>query len=205
MQKQLDLFTQTSIKQRDPKAAKRLKDEWCEIKRRTHGGANASGKRKGRRPLSSKQWIHLVLKSEHAKERMSFLTARNQVFVETTVRKKADKFGVRVADFANVGNHLHLKIKVTSREGFKKFLKAVTTLIARHVTGARKGKPFGKRFWQGLAYTRVLSSALEELRLRGYVEANRIEAVHSKAARERWLARFNRFVQKVARVQTDTH
>lgn len=133
---------------------------------------------------------------------MSFLAARNQLFVETTVRKKAEKFGVRVADFANVGNHLHLKIKITSREEFNKFLKAITTLIARHVTGARRGKPFGHRFWQGLAYTRVLSSALEELRLRGYVEANRIEAAQSNQAREKWLAKFNRFVRKVTRAPT---
>jgi hypothetical protein len=65
-----------------------------------------------------------------------------------------------------IGNHFHLKLKIINRKNFGKYLKSVTSLIARSVTGAKKGKPFG-RFWQGLAYTRVLKTALEELSLEG--------------------------------------
>ena len=118
--------------------------------RTIHGGDSGKGKRKVERPLSRKKWIHLVLKSDKAKGKYSFLSAKNKTVVEGLLKQKAKKFGVSVADMANVGNHIHLKIKITSRESFQKFLKSVTTLIARRVTGARKGKPFG-RFWQGLA------------------------------------------------------
>jgi hypothetical protein len=161
--------------------------------RTIHGGAPTKGKRKLERPLSTKQWIHLVLKSDKAKGSMSFLNPKHKIYVEKTLRAKARKFGVKIADQANVGNHIHLKIRIHSRETFQQFLKSVTTLIARKVTGARKGKPFG-RFWQDLAFTRVLKSYVEELNLRGYFHANLVEADMGYAARERALARFNKWV-----------
>ncbi len=163
--------------------------------RTQHGGSGTKNHRKLERPLSTKKWIHLVLKSDKAVGQLSFLKPANQIYVRELLRDKALKFGVKIADFANVGNHLHLKIRITSRESFKKFLKSVTAQIARKVTGARKGKPFG-RFWQGLAFTRILASRLEELNLKGYIEANRREASHSQAAREEFLKKFNRWVYK---------
>ena len=151
--------------------------------RTQHGGTETKGHRKLERPLSTTRPIHLVLKSHKAKGSLSFLHSNNKSMVEAILRQKAKKFGVRIADFANVGNHLHLKIRIKSRTSFKSFLKAVTNLIARKITGARKGKPFGK-FWQGQAFTRVLVSKFEELNLFGYIKANQIEANKSKSARE---------------------
>ncbi len=162
--------------------------------RTQHGGLGSKNHRKLERPLSTKKWIHLVLKSDKATGQLSFLKSSNQIFIRQLLQSKAQKFGVRIADFANVGNHLHLKIRVSSRENFRKFLKSVTSVIARKVTGARKGKPFG-RFWQGLAFTRILTSRLEELNLKGYIEANRREVI-SPRAREEFLKKFNQWVYK---------
>ncbi|MCC7403608.1 MAG: hypothetical protein IT288_04340, partial [Bdellovibrionales bacterium] len=69
------------------------------------------------------------------------------------------------------------------------------TLIARTLTGARRGKKFGK-FWQGQAFTRVLVSRREELNLFGYIKANQIEGHESKAAREIYLEKFHRWVYR---------
>jgi hypothetical protein len=85
------------------------------------------------------------------------LSIKNKATVEKLLKQKAKKFGVFIAEMVNVGNHFHLKIRVTTREGFGKYLRSVTSLIARTVTGARKGKPFGK-FWQGLACIQITSS-----------------------------------------------
>ncbi|MBN8541401.1 MAG: transposase [Deltaproteobacteria bacterium] len=184
-----------------------LKKEWRYLDRRTHGGMTSNGRRKQRRPLATKKWIHVVLKSDRAVGSKSFLTAKNQVFLERLLKLKARKFGVAIADFANVGNHIHLKIRIADRMEFGKFLKSVTAQIARFVTGARRGHPFG-RFWQGLAYTRVLSSRYEEVQLRGYIAANRLEASlpgsAGKAAREKWLAEFNRHIQRLRRIDFGT-
>lgn len=168
--------------------------------RTSHGGTKTKGHRKLERPLSTKKWIHLVLKSEKAKQNMSFLMPKNKIYIESIVQKKAKKFGVVIADFANVGNHLHLKIKISSRENFQKFLKAITALIARFVTGAKRGKSFG-RFWQGLAFTRVLCSNKENLILRGYFMGNREEATGGKFGRDVFLDFFSSWIYK-ERLQT---
>ncbi|MGZ3723959.1 MAG: hypothetical protein ACXVA9_13545 [Bdellovibrionales bacterium] len=163
--------------------------------RTIHGGDEDKGRRKLERPLGRRNWIHLVLKSDKAVGKLSFLHAPNKTAVQKILKDKARKFGVSIADQANVGNHIHLKIRITSRDGFQKFLKAVTSLIARKVTGARKGRPFGK-FWQHLAFTRVLKSYTEELNLKGYFAANRSEALYGPKARERMLKAFNEWVYK---------
>lgn len=162
--------------------------------RTTHGGTKTMGRRKEVRPLSPKKWIHLVLKSDKAKGNYSFLSIKNKMMIEELVYEKALKFGVRIADFANVGNHLHMKIKIHDRKSFQKFLKAITCLIARKITRAARGKKFG-RFWQGLAFTRVLTSSREELNLRGYIRANTIEATHSYHAREKFLKGFQKWAK----------
>jgi len=159
-----------------------------------HGGQSGRGRRKLERPLSSKKWIHLVLKSDKAKGRLSLLTVTNQIYIKRLINAKGKQFGIAIADYANVGNHLHLKIRCASRAAFQRFLRSITTQIARKVTGARRGKKFG-RFWQHLAYTRVLNSSLEELRLKGYFIANRKEAAEGPAAREAALNQFNAWVR----------
>ncbi len=163
--------------------------------RTQHGGLKTKGHRKLERPLSTKQWIHLILKSDKAKGPLSFLTPKNKRIVQSVIREKSKKFGVKIADGANVGDHIHLKIKIQNRESFQKFLKSITCLIARKITGAKRGKKFG-RFWQGLAFTRVLTSSLEELNLKGYIKANRIEARLGEQARTLFLEQFNRWAYR---------
>lgn len=147
-------------------------------------------------PLDKNKWTHLILKSSKAKGAYNLLQAKNEIFIAKTIAKKANKFGVTIHSNVNVGNHLHLKIKFRSREKFQDFLRSVARLIARFVTGARKGKPFGK-FWDALAYTRVVTTRKEELQLGGYVTANELEAGTSKAAREDYLAKFNAWVESL--------
>jgi REP element-mobilizing transposase RayT len=159
----------------------------------SHGGGLYAGKRKLERPLSKKKWIHLVLKSDKARGPLSFKTPINKIAIQGILKAKARKFGVKIADQANVGNHIHLKVKIHSRELFQKFLISVTGLIARTVTGARKGKAFG-RFWNELAFTRVLQSYTEELWLNGYFIANRLEANVSRASREQLLREYARWM-----------
>ncbi len=163
--------------------------------RTIHGGAKTSGHRKLERPLSTRKWLHLILKSDKARGELSFLQAKNQTYIQKLIQSKAKKFGIKVAQQANVGTHLHLKIKISSRENFQKFLKSLTTLIARFVTGAKKGKPFGK-FWQGLAFTRVLCSAKENWILDGYIAANRMEANEGRLQREVFLSQFQNWLYK---------
>lgn len=161
-----------------------------------HGGESSVGKRKLRRPIATKRWMHLVLKSKKATAQYSLLNQRNVKQVDLIVRQKAKKFGVELKDFVNMGNHIHFQIRVRSREGFQSFLRAITCLLARVVTGAARGNPFGK-FWDGLAFTRIVNTLEEVTRFEGYLTANKIERKHGYQARVVYLSALNAWIKKL--------
>ena len=169
---------------------KKTKQRYARV---SHGGDIAKGKRKLERPLSTKHFIHLCLKSSKATGKLSLKLPKNEMYIDELVRKKARKFGIKIDRLVNVKNHLHMKIKISSRENFKSFLKSITAQIARFVTGARKGKPFGK-FWNALAFTRVIKSRREEIYINGYFDANHIESNFSYREREQYLKFFKDWV-----------
>jgi hypothetical protein len=55
--------------------------------RTAHGGTLNKGKRKLERPLSTRKSIHLVLKSDKAKGRFSFLNPHNKLLVNRILRE----------------------------------------------------------------------------------------------------------------------
>ncbi|MCC7440844.1 MAG: hypothetical protein IT285_04380 [Bdellovibrionales bacterium] len=150
-----------------------------------HGGELATlGRRKGRRPLDPKRPIHLVLKSSRARGEWSFLHRRNRATTERFLYGEARRRGLTVLRLANVGNHLHLLVKTPSRATFQAFLRTATCLLARRITGAKKGRPRG-RFWDAPAYTRVIHWGRHYRALCAYLGKNRLEAVGFAGARLR--------------------
>lgn len=170
------------------------KTELKYLKARTHGGTSLKKRRKLARPLTPGAVTHLVLKSSKAQGKLSFYTHKK--LVHGLMKEKARKFFVEILDFVNMGNHLHIKVRFKDKFRFQQFLKSFTALLARMITGARKGRPFGK-FWDGLAYTRVLTSKLEELGLRGYFEGNHRERELGPAERRFYLKRWNEFLYRL--------
>jgi REP element-mobilizing transposase RayT len=75
--------------------------------------------------------------------------------VKDTLRTLAQRHGIKVFAFSNGGDQVHLLLRAQSRPSFQAFLRAFAGLVARQVTGARKGKPSG-RFWDTLTFSRVL-------------------------------------------------
>jgi REP element-mobilizing transposase RayT len=164
-----------------------------------HGGAKTKGRRKKKRPLSTKHAIHLVLKSKKAVGQHSFF--KHQQSIHRILNKYANKCGVQIKDSVNMGNHIHLKIKIADRKLFQNFLRTVTALISRQVTKATKNKKFGK-FWDALAFTRVVKTSYEEFQLKGYFVANRKQKNTSYRAREEFLDNFNRWLYGLRKTQT---
>ena len=161
-----------------------------------HGGTKTIGHRKEKRPLSTKHAIHLVLKSKKAFGDRSFL--RHRKAIGGILATYAEKYGVAIKDSVNMGNHIHLKIKIAERKAFANFLRTVTALIARLVTAATKAHRFG-RFWDGIPFTRILKTSFEEFGLRGYFAANRVERRHGYEQREMYLDQFNEWIYKLRR------
>jgi REP element-mobilizing transposase RayT len=98
------------------------------------------------------------------------------VGIRVVLRALARRHGVRVYEFAVTSNHLHAVLRAKTRAHFQAFLRAFAGVAARLVTGARRGHPVG-RFWDDLAYSRVLHWGREFRKVRDYVIQNAMEAL----------------------------
>jgi REP element-mobilizing transposase RayT len=141
-----------------------------------HGGDLRKGKRKTTRPLSSQQPIHFTMKSEHAKGDLSFLKKENAVFINDLRSRLGKKYFVTTYQFANSGNHLHFLSQYKDKKAFQNFLRVFAGLVARFVTKAEKGKPFGKKFWSQTVWSRLVSWGRAFRIARLYVLQNELEA-----------------------------
>lgn len=147
-------------------------------------GGELRKKRKGRigaRPLSTKHSMHLVLRSSRAKGDWSFRKGQNRARVENIIKRFSEKYGIRVLSAANVGNHLHLHVRLRNRFGYPPFIRAVTGAIAMAVTGVsrhRRPKTAGKRdkFWDYRPFTRVVIGFRAVLKVKDYIRINQLEA-----------------------------
>jgi hypothetical protein len=158
--------------------------------RRTHGGKVRAGKAKLARPLSTKCWIHTSLKSDVAKGELSLL--RKEKVIQNLLTETAKKCFVELGDAIIMRNHIHLRVRILDRKLFAKFMRVVAGTIAKLVTGAKKGQPFGK-FWTQLIWTRILKSSFEFLVLKNYFEGNRIEKEMGYDEREEYLQKTRQY------------
>src|SRR3954469_12864898 len=84
---------------------------------------------KSKRPLDSKLPIHLVLRAVKGGMRMPKTLGK----VNQTVAKTAKKHGVTIYRYANVGNHIHMIIKIPSRPRWAPFIRELTGRISQTV------------------------------------------------------------------------
>jgi hypothetical protein len=142
-----------------------------------HGHDLRKGRRKIARPIDPKRPMHVVLRATQARGEWSMLRRRNKTRIFLLAHEKARRFGVRIYRFSNVGNHLHLLVLPGSREGFQNFLRSTTGAIAFLVTGARKGSGLKRRFWDLLAFSRVVSWGREFNVVSVYFAKNLLESL----------------------------
>lgn len=117
--------------------------------------------------------MHIVLRSTQAKGDWSFRKHRKTI--SALLQKFTNKFGVKLHSFANVGNHLHLHVRLGNRFAYPAFIRALTGAIALAVSGANKFKRLKKRFWDRRPFTRLVQSYAAFRRLENYVKINGLE------------------------------
>jgi REP element-mobilizing transposase RayT len=105
--------------------------------------------------------------------------------VELALYRHAIESGVELRRLANVGNHLHLLVRAAERKALQRFLRVVSGVIPRLVTGARKGAPVAGRFWDALVYSRVVGWGRELVAVEKYLTKNVLEALGFDGARLR--------------------
>lgn len=143
-------------------------------------GGDLLKKRKGRkrgRPLDTRNTMHLVLRSTKAVGKWSFLRSHNKVRIEQIFKKFSARYGVKIIAMANVGNHLHLQIKLSNRFTYNPFIRAVTGAIAMAVTQTSRWRKLTtkERFWNCRPFTCVVKSLRAFLNLRDYIRVNELE------------------------------
>jgi REP element-mobilizing transposase RayT len=141
-----------------------------------YGGSSRKGRRKIQRPFDRKLPLHLVFRSAKARGHKSFLHRRNKGAIQDLLGRLADRYGVKVYRFENVGNHLHLLAKFPARRELKAFLRVFAQGVMFRVTGACKGNPQG-RFFDAVAYSKVVSWGREFRALKAYLWKNALESL----------------------------
>jgi putative transposase len=144
------------------------------------GGALLKGNAKVARPLSTKEPVHLVLKSAQAIGTKSMLHTYNVNKIDKIIRTHAKLCRIRIYHLVNVGNHLHLVIKLDDRKEFSKFIKAITGLIARHVLNAQRGPAVESstaarkktQFWVARPFTRLIAWGRDYEYIKRYMKKN---------------------------------
>jgi hypothetical protein len=112
---------------------------------KTFGGEELVGKRKSKRPISDKQTLHLVLKSEgiRASEEPNSPMKKCNLFspaswdVEKLIQKQANKYGIKIEKQGFAWTHLHILIMVPSRKAYNSFIRTLTSLIVDHFSKAK--------------------------------------------------------------------
>ncbi|MEZ4872368.1 MAG: transposase [Bdellovibrionales bacterium] len=92
-----------------------------------------------KRPMDSKKALHVVLKSSHAKGARSFKNKIYEQSIWDMISKHAQINGIKIYEYANGGNHLHILLRATHRDQYNRFIRTITGLIARLVGQIRKG------------------------------------------------------------------
>ena len=123
------------------------------------------------------------MKSEHAIGKYNLLSAKNQAAIETLLKSTSAKFHVKIHCWQNVGNHCHLVISTGIRKYFVGFLRTFAALVARKVTGSRRGRPQTKSFWTQMLFSRLIHGLRDLRGMFNYVAKNKIEALFGKKAR----------------------
>jgi hypothetical protein len=180
-------------------------------KEKSEYGGELMKTRKGRahgRPLSTRESMHLTLRSTKARGDWSFRRGANPAKIDAIIKRFSSKYGVRVISKSNVGNQLHLHVRLANRQGYKPFIRATTAAIAMAVTGVcrwrTKTKIMGERksstpctkvrsgvaviapsasstkFWDNRPFTRIVKGLRDFLALEDYIRINQLEGVGRK-------------------------
>ncbi len=117
-------------------------------------------KRKVARVVSTKQFMHIVMKARFP------VLRQNHEFIKTIIKKEQIHWGIKIKNIAIQPDHIHLCVKVSSRIVFFNFMRVVAGVIGKKLLRrintnqkvfVRKGiyKQF-KTFWKQRVWTRIV-------------------------------------------------
>jgi REP element-mobilizing transposase RayT len=99
--------------------------------KKEHGGIHSFGRRRSRRPLTTKEPLHVTLRSDFARGSRSLL--RHRPLINYVIQKASLRFDIRVYQKAICGNHIHLLIRGRNRTDIQNFFRVVAGHIAQRI------------------------------------------------------------------------
>ena len=133
------------------------------------GGSLLVGKRKSKRPLSTKHPMHLVLRSSFK----GIFNPSNRSLHEL-IHQQAKKFGIQIYDLALNWSHIHLLIRIQNRSDYLRFIRALTSIIAAR---AKEFDPKFKQIFTIRPFTRILNWGRDFKNALNYQILNQLESV----------------------------
>jgi hypothetical protein len=125
-----------------------------------HGGELAKGKQRKRRPLCRKRALHLVLKTRRG-------LFKHRLLVLDRILLYAHRNAIRIYDYAPNRDHVHVVLKIPSREAYVRFIRALTGAL---------GRILGRGLFTFTPFTRVMAWGRAYKEVRDYLARNREEA-----------------------------
>lgn len=125
------------------------------------GGSLLKGRRKARRPLDSKRPLHLILKAEE-----SVILFRHVLKIEEIIRRQNQRFGVQQYSLAIHADHIHFVVKTPQREIYRRWIRALTGVLARKM----------KIKWRLRPFTRLMCWGRDFINSLSYLRSNNLEA-----------------------------
>lgn len=149
---------------------KQLEFEGLRKPKDSFGGSLLKGNAKTKRPLDSKLPILLTLRAVQGGMRLPKAFGK----VDAAIHRCAHKYGVKVYEYANVGNHLHFVLKIPRRASWAGFIRELTGEIAAQMKFLLAIK---EKFWMFRPHTRVVQGWKKAYNAAvTYVRLNTLEA-----------------------------
>ncbi len=145
------------------------------------GELRKKAKNRGSRSLLFKNGsMHFSLRSTKAKGPYSFQHSKHREKIKIFIYKFSAKKGAQILSFANVGNHLHLHVKIHNRLLYKAWIRGLTSGIAMITVGLegfKKLKQSKEKFWDQRPFSRVIQNFKQWLNIKSYIEINQLEGL----------------------------
>jgi REP element-mobilizing transposase RayT len=122
------------------------------------GGELLKNKRKSMRPLSTKKPIHSVLRADVMAIE---IFAKNRKLIISTINTYAQRFGVKVYEIGLARDHIHLGMRVNSRESYNHFVRSLTGVLSKALKIKWLLRPYTKVIQWGRHLQRVLKYILQ--------------------------------------------
>lgn len=116
------------------------------------GGSLNRGRRKVARPLAFKMPIHFVLKAQN-----HWLLLRQRHDINSILHDMSKRFGVKLYKVTVNADHVHLVVRLHSRDLYRKWIRSTTSLLVRRVRGLRFTlRPYSRIVTWGKQFNSVL-------------------------------------------------